>query len=626
MNQYLSAPEHDAVSNSRAQLDAPELPTAATNAPYEFAQMASALTTISQQVLDVSDSPEQAVRTILAQALALVHAPAGVIVVAPRGQAPEFIHCQGLSDAARTRELICAHWEDESRIYRDKGDRWYCALDSVTDTLPHVGAWARSEGVGAILSAPLWLSERLVGHLSLLHTAPHRWTDVEVQTARLLAGQAAIAVDRVLLARRLRERLGQAEVLNRVFQAASSVLDPADILQNVCAELKHALGAPLITAWLLQQDLLRRVAEARDADYAPSSDATLSLASLPALQWALRQNEATHWSDLQAEASELIGPFFTSAAGSALVVPLLVRDAVVGVLQVERPVQRGFPEDQVTLVELTVAAITPTLENGWLFEQVQEARAEAENAYADLRRLNLLKSQFIQNVSHEFRTPLAIVKGYVDLIADGIFGDPTDPGMVQALQAVHTHTDNLVRIVESITTLEEAEVGHLYLTPQVIQPVCRAALKANWQKALRRNIEIAADIPENLPLLRLDSEAMLRALNHILDNAVKFSHEGGQIRLAAFVREGMLWIAVGDDGIGIAQEELGHIFERFYQVNGVTTRRYGGIGLGLSLAQEIVVYHRGEIWADSAGEGLGTTITIRLPLIATREEPDAAPG
>ena len=236
MNQYLSAPEHDAVSNSRAQLDAPELPTAATNAPYEFAQMASALTTISQQVLDVSDSPERAVRTILAQALALVHAPAGVIVVAPRGQAPEFIHCQGLSDAARTRELICAHWESESRIYRDKGDRWYCALDSVPDTLPHVGAWARSEGVGAILSAPLWLSERLVGHLSLLHTAPHRWTDVEVQTARLLAGQAAIAVDRVLLARRLRERLGQAEVLNRVFQAASSVLDPADILQNVCAE------------------------------------------------------------------------------------------------------------------------------------------------------------------------------------------------------------------------------------------------------------------------------------------------------------------------------------------------------------------------------------------------------
>ena len=194
------------------------------------------------------------------------------------------------------------------------------------------------------------------------------------------ASQAAIAVDRVLLARRLRERLGQAEVPNRVFQAASSVLDPADILQNVCAELKHALGAPLITAWLLQQDLLRRVAEARDADYAPSSDAALSPASLPALQWALRPNEATHWSDLQAEASELIGSFFTSAAGSALVVPLLVRDAVVGVLQVERPVQREFPRDQVTLVELTVAAITPTLENGWLFEQVQEARAEAENA------------------------------------------------------------------------------------------------------------------------------------------------------------------------------------------------------------------------------------------------------
>jgi signal transduction histidine kinase len=139
-------------------------------------------------------------------------------------------------------------------------------------------------------------------------------------------------------------------------------------------------------------------------------------------------------------------------------------------------------------------------------------------------------------------------------------------------------------------------------------------MKANWQKALRRQIEIISTIPDDLPPLSLDGEGLLRALNQILDNAIKFSNSESRIWFDAFLRDRHVWLQVKDEGIGIPESELDHVFDRFYQINGATNRRYGGMGLGLSLVREVIQRHGGSVWAESRGEGLGTTMTIALPL------------
>ncbi len=164
-------------------------------------------------------------------------------------------------------------------------------------------------------------------------------------------------------------------------------------------------------------------------------------------------------------------------------------------------------------------------------------------------------------------------------------------------------------------------MGRLSLVPQPLPPICDAAVKAIRQHALRRSIAIVSEIPQTLPAIDVDAEGMLRALNHVLENAVKFSPEGSEVRFVAFADDGWVWLQVKDNGIGIPTTELDRVFDRFYQVNGQSTRRYGGMGIGLSLVKEVVEIHHGEVWAESPGEGQGTTISIKLPTMQDRAGP-----
>jgi signal transduction histidine kinase len=573
-----------------------------------------ALANIDQQILGISDSPEQAILAILDHALTLMQLSKGVIAVAPYGGRPEFVYSTGLRDPEATRDLILTHWQDESGYPTGRS-----ASNEVPVEPKQFRQWAHAEDVKAVLTVPLWLQGRLVGRILLLDDKTRAWSKREVQIAQMLANQAAIAIDKAVLMQKLRHRLRETETLNRLLHAASTTLDPEDILRSVCDEVKKALRVPLVSAKLLNNGRLRLVGEARDPFYPKPTTNVISLDEAPQVRELIGSTKTRIFADLEAEAPKPARSLFRPVTCSALLTPLTMRDATVGLLQVESPVERVFTEDEARIVRLMAAAITPTLENAWLFQQVAEARAQTEEAYDQLRRLDAVKGQFIQNVSHELRTPLAIVKGYVDLIVEGALVEELDPMLSQAIEAIHTHTNHLVGLVESITTLEDSSVGSLEMMPQSIYPICQAAIKANWQKALRRQVEIVNDVPERLPAVSVDATYMLRALNHVLDNAVKFNKKGGHIWVKGSQRDGQIWLQIEDEGIGIPKTELDRIFDRFYQVDGTTTRRHGGMGLGLSLVREVITRHKGQVWAESHGKGKGTTITISLPVHENRE-------
>jgi signal transduction histidine kinase len=573
-----------------------------------------ALTDIDQRILAMSDSPQIVMRTILAQALRLLGLPKGISILSRFGRQPELVHTQGIGSVEATEQLMLANWEQEESRFEEGGPGLHIAMETRPTTPPRLAEWAEEEGVEALLTIPLWLHGRLVGRIMLLDTSPHPWKDREIEVARRLARQAAIAIDKALLVQKLRQQLLEAENLNRVLQAAGTTLDAEQVLNNVCIEAKHILQVPRVSAGIIEEGKLQWVGEACTEPYTPAASQARNSAHSLALLQAMYSNKPLAFADLQERAPAWLTDLVQPITRSALVIPLAMREDRLGFLLAESPAPHPFTGEGAHLMESIAAAIIPTLENAWLFRQVQKARTETEAAYGELRRLDALKSQFIQNVSHEFRTPLAIVKGYVDLLVEGALDITESSDLLPALHAIHTHTDNLVRLVESITTLNDLEVGKLHPVSQPIQPICHAAVQANWQKALRRQIEITTRISDDLPNLKLDAEGVLRALSQCLDNAIKFSYDGGHIWLDAFIRDHHMWLQVRDEGIGIPEAELGRIFDRFYQINGATNRRYGGMGLGLSLVREVVQSHRGSVWAESPGANLGTTMTIRLPL------------
>jgi len=245
---------------------------------------------------------------------------------------------------------------------------------------------------------------------------------------------------------------------------------------------------------------------------------------------------------------------------------------------------------------------------------VQAAHRRTEDALVHLQRLDALKTQFIQNVSHELRTPLAIVQGYIDLTLDSTFGDDMEPVLKQAFQTIRTNMHHLGKLVDSITVLEDTEMQKLSPTPQPILPLFIAALQAANERADQQQSEIITELPDALPLVNVDAHAIGRVFGQILDNAIKFNHRPGKIWTRAWLQDAEVWLQVQDEGIGIPATELPRIFRRFYQVDGTTSRKYGGMGLGLAIVREVVEAHGGRAWAESAGVDQGVTVTIALPV------------
>ncbi len=264
--------------------------------------------------------------------------------------------------------------------------------------------------------------------------------------------------------------------------------------------------------------------------------------------------------------------------------------------------------------------------NRELEARVAERTAELQRALEQLRELDQLKSEFIANVSHELRTPLLHVKGYLDLLVDGVMGD-LSPEQRQGIGVAQEAVRQLERIVQDVVDFRDAsqrvlstDSGRgLNLEPVSIAEAARAALEIIAPFATRRSIQVSLNFPPNLPLVRGDRAALTRILRHLLDNAVKFSPPGEGVLVTGEARPfdrlkagpGFVRVAVLDHGAGIPPEKLDHIFDIFYQADGSTTRRAGGLGVGLALVKVLLDAHAAQIRVQSE-VGRGTTFYFDL--------------
>lgn len=252
-----------------------------------------------------------------------------------------------------------------------------------------------------------------------------------------------------------------------------------------------------------------------------------------------------------------------------------------------------------------------------LEKRVEMRTAELQEALSRLAELNQLKTNFISNVSHELRTPLTHVKGYLDLMLAGTLGPLTD-AQQNALQVSMRSASRLQNLIDDLIMFSLSSRGELSLQkkPARLHTLAADALNVAQPKAQDRKLTLNGEIDDSLPQAVIDEQKMGWVLSQLLDNAIKFTPEGGQVRLIIqreAANQNMARIAVQDTGIGIPQSRLDEIFEPFHQLDGASTRRYGGTGLGLALVRQIVEAH-GTVLTAVSEPGHGSTFSFPILL------------
>lgn len=250
-----------------------------------------------------------------------------------------------------------------------------------------------------------------------------------------------------------------------------------------------------------------------------------------------------------------------------------------------------------------------------LEQRVKERTQELQTALNKLAELNQLKSNFISNVSHELRTPLTHIRGYLDLLNEGMLGDLSKE-QATALDVMLRSEARLEELIDKMIEFSLEATGQftLQMKPASICEVVNVALKQARIKAANRPVSLLIDLGENDYQVRMDHEKIQWVIMELMDNAIKFTPPGGSVSITVQKEADFAVLKVKDTGIGISQERLSEIFEPYHQLDGSSTRRYGGIGLGLALVKKIIEAHGSEVEVISAIDQ-GTSITFQLPII-----------
>jgi signal transduction histidine kinase len=243
---------------------------------------------------------------------------------------------------------------------------------------------------------------------------------------------------------------------------------------------------------------------------------------------------------------------------------------------------------------------------------VEKARliTELEQANAELAELDDIKSNFIAIASHELRTPLSVILGYVSFLRD-----EASPAMVAQMDSVLEAAVHLRTLIQDMLNLRYVDAGEATVERQRVDfvAVVREMEAQADETAVARQQIITVDLPTKPLVVLVDRSMMEVVLGNLFDNAVKFAPQGGTIGIAVERQGTEVWFRIQDNGIGIPENQLERIFKRFYQVESPLRRSHEGMGLGLSIAKELVELNGGRIWAESI-EGIGSEFFVALPL------------
>jgi two-component system sensor histidine kinase BaeS len=267
--------------------------------------------------------------------------------------------------------------------------------------------------------------------------------------------------------------------------------------------------------------------------------------------------------------------------------------------------------------ELTL--VTRVLAKGELGQQVSvrtqdelgELAASFNQMSAELARASELRRQMTADIAHELRTPLSLILGYTESLSEGKL-----PATQETFDIMHDEAQHLSRVIDDLRTLSLADAGELPLARRPVDPrtLLERAMSAHLPEAQQQGISMQIETSSDLPQVEVDPGRMAQVLENLVNNALRYTPEGGRIVLSAEANTSTIKLHVQDNGVGITPEDLPYVFDRFYRSEKSRPRQGTESGLGLAIAKSIVEAHGGSLWVESA-LGEGTTFTIALPAI-----------
>jgi signal transduction histidine kinase/DNA-binding response OmpR family regulator len=465
--------------------------------------------------------------------------------------------------------------------------------------------------------------------------------------------------DRLQAERELRARkhqyIEQLQGLNRAALAINSALSVEQVLQVITDQAATIIGThQSATSMTINQDwaqsinaiyLSDKYTQWRDYDAQPTGAGIYSHACKNNRPLRLTQTQLEnhpHWNAFGREAAN------HPPLRGWLAAPLVARDGHnVGLIQLSDKLEGDFSEaDETILVQLAQMA-SVAVENVQLYEAERQARITAEAAWKEAQTANRLKDEFLAVLSHELRSPLNPILGWVRLLRGGLL-DPTR--QAEALETIERNAKLQTQLIEDLLDISRIMQGKLTLTtaPVNLRFVIRAAIETVRLSAEAKQIVIDLNLPsttadgasQEAAIILGDAARLQQVIWNLLTNAIKFTPIGGRVtvKLETVMDDGMrggrdgkkapshsptfplshpptyAQITITDTGKGINPEFLPYVFDYFRQEDGSTTRKFGGLGLGLAIVRQLVELHGGTVTAESQGKNLGATFTVQLPI------------
>jgi len=502
----------------------------------------------------------------------------------------------------------------------------------------------------AILGEPLLYRDHLVGVIIIArHNPDQPFTPEDQRTLALFAIQAAIAIENARLHSTMLRQLLELRALHDMASAIASSLTLDEQLGIFIERVRLAMGAQRVLVGLLEEAGTERFSLCRAYDVSKANPwlrgFTLSVERYPEIWEAVRTGEPMEIPDVSAE--PMLAPSWeclqAAHVRSLLVMPLIAWGKTIGVISLGYTDEgRKFSEEEIAHLHSFAAHAAVAIEKARLNDTVRQHAAELEGRVRErtaelaaanrrLEKASRHKSEFLANMSHEIRAPLNSILGFTQLLLEQTKEVLSDKH-VRYLDHVHKSGQHLLQLITDIVDLAKVEAGRFILQPEPL-PVTQALadiLVIVRGMANKKSQEIRADIAPELPPLVADPVRFKQILFNLLSNAVKFTPNAERITLRARrVTDDRrpetgsvagppspieyLEIAVTDTGVGIKPEDVPRLFQEFVQLETTQAQRHEGSGLGLALTKKLVELHGGRIWAESEGEGKGSTFTVVMP-------------
>lgn len=499
-------------------------------------------------------------------------------------------------------------------------------IQGVTPERQKIASAYQAANICSSLVVPLICQQELMAVLALHQCRqPRQWLDDEVQLVVMVADQAALALSQARAYERISALAKREALINTITTAIRSSLDPQDIFAAITQQLGQALHVDgcALSLWTEEDEFVQCVglydrAEESSLRTPHLPQSRSPIAGNPVLQQLLKTQQPVVIHDLsqQPHMKGLDLPL-RSPALALLVVPLFTDGKSIGSITLRQTHEpRWWQAAEVELTEAVAAQAAIAVQQSRLY---QKTRQQAER----LQELDRQKTQFFQNISHEFRTPLTLMLGPLE----STVAQQQDLPLNQAEIALR-NSRRLLRLVNQLLDLQRLDARRMQpsFRPCDLGEFVSQIVESFRPYCEKKGLYLVTQLSHCQPLY-LDTEKFDKVLYNLLSNAMKFTPAGGRITVRVEPAGNYCLLQVKDTGIGIRTEQIPRLFERFQQAEGSANRAYEGSGLGLALVKELIELHKGKISVDSVyGEGSTFTVwlqigTAHLPLEQVLEVP-----